>query len=130
MVLRLWMQRGNDVDAAAVEEIMRFNEGIDQALAESIGSYSRLVATSRDTFLAVLGHDLRNPLSALNSCVEMLGRTNEPATKDKMLGIAKRSISSINEMVTNLLEYTRSRLGRGIEIHPAPGNFAAMVLNR
>ena len=124
-VLRLWMQRGQAADAA-LEDIVRFNEGIDQALAESIASYSKLIATSRDTFLAVLGHDLRNPLSALSSCVELLGRTEDSITKDRMLGIAKRSIGSIDEMVTNLLEYTRTRLGRGIEVHPTPGNFAAL----
>ena len=123
-VLRLWMQRGEAggaVDASVLEEVMRFNEGIDQALAEGIASYSRLVAVSRDTW-----HDLRNPLSALSSCVEVLGRTEDPSTKDKMLGVAKRSVASIDEMVTNLLEYTRTRLGRGLEVQRAPGDFAAV----
>lgn len=128
-VLRLWMQRGDAagvMDAAVLEEVMRFNEGIDQALAEGIASYSRLVANSRDTFLAVLGHDLRNPLSALSSCLQMLGLSDEPGRKDKALRIARRSVDAIDEMVTNLLEYTRTRLGRGIEVRPVPGNFAAL----
>jgi signal transduction histidine kinase len=137
-VLRLWMPTAdavdtmNAVDGAAtvnpgpLEEVVRFNEGIDQALAESLVSYAQLVAHSRDTFLAVLGHDLRNPLSALGSCVQILGLTDEPIRKDKTLAIARRSISAIDEMVTNLLEYTRTRLGRGLEVSPQPGNFAAV----
>lgn len=127
-VLRLWAQRLGTVDAAVLEEVNRFNEGIDQALSEGVASYSELVAHSRDTFLAVLGHDLRNPLSALSTCVQVLGVTDEPARKSKSLQIAKRSIDSINEMVTDLLEYTRTRLGRGIEVTPKPGNFAALCL--
>ena len=128
-VLRLWMERGKAagaVDAAVLDQVMRFNEGIDQALAEGIASYTRLVATSRDTFLAVLGHDLRNPLSALSSCLQMLGLSDEPGQKDKALRIARRSVDAINEMVASLLEYTRTRLGRGLEVKPAPGNFAAL----
>lgn len=125
-VLRLWTGRPGMVDAGALQEMMRFNEGIDQALAEAVASYSQLVAHSRDTFLAVLGHDLRSPLGALSSCVDLLGRTNDPVNKDKTLRIAKRSINAINEMVTDLLEYTRTRLGREIEVNPTPGNFGAL----
>jgi signal transduction histidine kinase len=56
----------------AFNEITRFNESIDQALAESIARYAGEVARSRDTFLAVLGHDLRSPLSAVSTLVDYL----------------------------------------------------------
>ena len=55
-VLRLWMHKLDGFDAGMLEEVTRFNEGIDQTLAEALASYSELVANSRDTFLAVLGH--------------------------------------------------------------------------
>ncbi len=124
-VLRLWIGSAGLVDAKVLEEAFRFNEGIDQALSEAMGAYSDNVAHSRDTFLAVLGHDLRNPLSALNSCLQLLGKTNSPSN-EKTLRIAKASVCAISEMVTDLLEYTRTRLGRGIEIHPAVGDFGAV----
>jgi signal transduction histidine kinase len=63
-VLRLWLKQGVQ-DETAFYQLTRFNEAIDQALAESIGNYSDEVARSRDTFLAILGHDLRSPLSAI-----------------------------------------------------------------
>lgn len=125
-VLRQWMRQVEVVDISVLEEAARFNEGIDQGLAEAMVTYSENVATSRDTFLAVLGHDLRSPLSAVSACLRMLELTSEIGTKERALRIAKRSISSISEMVTDLLEYTRTRLGRGIEVQPKPGNFAAL----
>ena len=125
-VLRLWMATVQVVDATVLEEVTRFNESIDQGLAEAMVSYSERVANSRDTFLAVLGHDLRNPLSALSSCIRLLGLTTEPAARERTLRIAGQSIASINEMVTDLLEYTRTRLGRGIEVNPEDGDLAAL----
>ena len=125
-VLRLWMGSVEVVDATVLEEVIRFNEGIDQGLSEAMVTYSEHVANSRDTFLAVLGHDLRNPLSALSSCIRLLGLTNEATARERTLRIARQSVASINEMVTDLLEYTRTRLGRGIEVNPKTGNLAAL----
>lgn len=63
-VIRLWKAQVADLDDSGFYEMMRFNEAIDQALAESIVSYSNGVDRSRQTFLAVLGHDLRSPLNS------------------------------------------------------------------
>jgi signal transduction histidine kinase len=72
-VLRLWLRRGVDGEESALYQMTRFNESIDQALAESIANYSDEVARSRDTFLAILGHDLRSPLSAIANSSLYLG---------------------------------------------------------
>jgi signal transduction histidine kinase len=122
-VLRLWMKDADAAGATALEQVTRFNEGIDQALAESIASYSEHVAHSRDTFLAVLGHDLRTPLGALAGSLELLGRPELTAEqKQRTVRIGLRSAESIGQMITDLLEYTRSRLGRGIEVRRQPGD--------
>jgi signal transduction histidine kinase len=121
-VLRLWMTRVQVVDASVLEEMTRFNEGIDQSLSEAMLTYSDHMASSRDTFLAVLGHDLRSPLGALSSCVHLLCHVVDGRPNERALRIAKQSIASISEMITDLLEYTRTRLGRGIEVTPQPGN--------
>lgn len=113
-VLRLWMPRVGTADGAVLEEVVRFNEAIDQSLAEAMLNYSEQIANSRDTFLAVLGHDLRSPLGALNSCVHLLGHVVDGKPNERALRVAKQSISSISEMITDLLEYTRAHLGRGI----------------
>lgn len=65
-VLSLWRRQPSaNQGQSAIEEIARFNEGIDQALAESVDSYSKGVEGSREMFLAILGHDLRGPLSGI-----------------------------------------------------------------
>jgi len=63
-VLRLWADaepHGPD----AMEDASRFNEAIDQAVAESVDYFTSEVDRWRALFLGVLGHDLRSPLNAL-----------------------------------------------------------------
>jgi len=122
-VLRLWLKRGV-ASESAFYEMTRFNEAIDQALAESISNYSNEVARSRDTFLAILGHDLRSPLSAIaNSGLYLTapgllpgGAPLEAARR------VTRGAARMSTMIKDLLEYTRARLGRSIPIVPQPGD--------
>ena len=126
-VLRLWMRELRSPDATALEDVARFNEGVDQALAESIASYSDRVANSRDTFLAILGHDLRSPLSTIASSVYVLGDSRlADDQRVRTLQMLQRSVALMRRMITDLLEYTRSRLGRGLEIVPVSDNFTAI----
>ena len=123
-VLRLWLKHGVNGDPTAFYQMTRFNEAIDQALAESISNYSDEVARSRDTFLAILGHDLRSPLSAIaNSGLYLSAPGLLPAGGP--LNAAKtvnRSAARMSGMIKDLLEYTRARLGRAIPISPEPGS--------
>jgi len=117
-VLALWRRRqGDDQGARAIEEIARFNEGIDQALAESVERYSAGVEASRDMFLAVLGHDLRGPLSGINMSNKLLSMPglSEEAKLKAGLRIGRAS-QAMNHLITDLLEFTRTRLGSGIPI--------------
>ena len=118
-VLRLWLKRGGD-NGTAFYQMTRFNESIDQALAESIANYSDEVSRSRDTFLAILGHDLRNPLSAIANSSLYLGSPGllpmgEPLDAARRIN---RSAAKMGVMIKDLLEYTRTRLGRAIPISP------------
>jgi signal transduction histidine kinase len=118
-VLRLWLKRGPQ-DAGAFYQMTRFNESIDQALAESIANYSDEVARSRDTFLAILGHDLRSPLAAIANSSLFLGAPGllpGGAALDAV-GRINRSAAKMGLMIRDLLEYTRTRLGRTIPIAP------------
>jgi signal transduction histidine kinase len=118
-VLRLWLKRGAN-DETAFYQMTRFNESIDQALAESIANYSDEVARSRDTFLAILGHDLRSPLSAIaNSSLYLAspGLLPSGAPLDAVRRIS-RGAMRMSLMIQDLLEYTRTRLGRAIPISP------------
>jgi signal transduction histidine kinase len=117
-VLALWQRSvGPGAETAAFEESVRFNEAIDKALAESVTSYSSNVDSSRDMFLAILGHDLRGPLSGINMSSAVLGKPglSESARQSAVTRI-KRASLEMNRLITDLLEYTRSRLGAGIGV--------------
>jgi len=116
-VLRLWLKRGATGETAFYQ-MTRFNEAIDQALAESIANYSNEVARSRDTFLAILGHDLRSPLSAIANSGLYLGSPGllpSGAALDAVRRI-NRGAMRMSSMIKDLLEYTRTRLGRAIPV--------------
>ncbi len=117
-VLALWSRfETTGGNALAIEEIARFNEAIDQALGESVQRYSRGVDASRDMFLAVLGHDLRSPLQSIEMASHMLNATVLPeATRLKVATRVRRASNVMSHLITDLLMFTRSRLGRGIPI--------------
>jgi two-component system sensor histidine kinase/response regulator len=73
-----------------------------------------------EMFMAVLGHDLRNPLGAIMASAEMLGMTS---TDDNVKQFSARILSSTNRMtrmIEDLLDVTRARVAGGIPIRPQP----------
>jgi len=64
-VLRMWAARKVAPLPEHLEEMTRFNEAIDEAIADSVAQYSEELGKARDTFTAILGHDLRSPLGAI-----------------------------------------------------------------
>jgi signal transduction histidine kinase len=79
----------------------------------------RQVALLREQFIAVLGHDLRTPLSAITSGVEVLLRLplDEPALTTA--AILKRSALRMTGLINNLMDLARGRLGGGIPVTEA-----------
>lgn len=63
-VLRRWAS-DQQLVTSSIDDILRFNEAIDQAVAESLAQFSAEVESWRQIFLAALGHDLRGPLAAI-----------------------------------------------------------------
>ena len=115
-VLRIWVASKRYGDPLSAYEITRFNESIDQALAESVATYSGELTRSRDTFLAILGHDLRSPLGALAGALHVLSNPADDAQRQETLAMGKRSVAFMSGMIQDLLEYTRTRLGKGIPV--------------
>ena len=72
----------------------------------------------REQLIAVLGHDLRNPLGAITMTVGLLGRSIKDEQQKNLLGILKRSTSRMNELIGNVMDFARTRLGEGIVISP------------
>lgn len=116
-VLLLWSQRP-DRDAEFLEaDMLRFNEAIDQGLAESVARYSQTVTESQDVFLGVLGHDLRNPLAAILLAAEFFLHADELDSRyAKVAAGVYTSVRRAEKIVENLLDFARSRVGSGISL--------------
>lgn len=124
-VIRLWVNSLDSPDLAYFQDMIRFNEAIDEALAESTAAYAEQVNRSRDIFLAILGHDLRAPLQAISMSTELLLR-KAPLEGDALTCAIhiKRGARHMAVMVSDLLELVRSRLGKSLPIEPAPMDLA------
>lgn len=118
-VLRLWTDHRGAPDGTDVQDLIRFNEAIDMALAESITSFSTGLERSREMFLAILGHDLRTPLNAIVAASSLLAANGELTGRNLTLSERiYRSGRRMAALVGDLLDLTRARLGGGIPIIP------------
>ena len=127
-VIRLWTKEHGPLTSEDIDDLTRFNEAIDQALAESIARYTEDLDHSKEMFLAILGHDLRTPLGAVMMSAEFMLETHE--LKEPHLTLTSRISSSskrMNHMIGALLDFTRSRLGGGIPIVRASMNMGKVV---
>ncbi|MEB0208154.1 HAMP domain-containing sensor histidine kinase [Pseudomonas sp. CCC3.1] len=116
-VIRLWVKSVDSPAHIHLQDMIRFNEAIDEALAESTAAYAEQVNRSRDIFLAILGHDLRAPLQAVSMSTEMLERKAKlDANALNYVAAIKNGARHMGAMVSDLLEFVRSRLGTGLPI--------------
>ena len=127
-VIRLWTEAQREVAPTDLADLTRFNEAVDQSLAESISRYTQDLDHSKEMFLAILGHDLRTPLGAILTSARFMLETQE--LKEPHLTLTSRIVSSstrMNHMVGDLLDFTRSRLGGGIPIVRADTSMGKVV---
>ena len=126
-VLRMWRQSYPDSFAGGAAEITRFAEAIDQNVAEAVPFYQERETQYRDRFLGILGHDLRNPLNAITLGAHMLAvnglNEKQRGTVTRILNNARR----LNRMVSDLLDFSRGRLGSPIPIAATQANFGQLV---
>ena len=121
-VLRLWLPHVREFNEEVHDDLMRFNEAVDQALAESAVTFSEHNDKTRERFLAILGHDLRTPLSAISMTGSLLVRSNSAEGNAAIGKRLVRSAVTMSTMVNDLLEYSRSQLGGKMPMVPSPSD--------
>ena len=99
--------------------------------AESAIDRERETATLREQFIAVLGHDLRNPLAALAAGARML-RDREQLSERGQLIVKEMdgSVARATALVGNLLDFARGRLGGGLTVERGRPVMLAPVLEQ
>lgn len=96
---------------------LKYEQNLQDAknTAENALTREREMVVLREQLIAVLGHDLRNPLSAIKMAVEILAQS--PGPKNEMLlGTLKRSSARMAELVDNIMDFARTRMGEDIII--------------
>lgn len=85
--------------------------------AQVILTEEREVARLREQFIAVLGHDLRNPLTSILGVAEMLMRRSPDDQSREYLKLMIGSVHRMSSLIDNVLDFARGRLGAGIGIN-------------
>lgn len=104
--------------AAAVEEVQRAHalaSALEKARAESsrLNSELREEHRHKDHFLAMLAHELRNPLAPLVSSIELLRRRAlDPAARERQIEAMARQVGLLSRLVEDLLDVSRVSRGR------------------
>lgn len=116
-VLKLWARESKVGLSTDPDDVTRFNEAVDQSVAESVERYSQMVAKSQHLFLAILGHDLRNPLATtLMASRYIMDGAN---VDSKYATAASRILNAgerMNRLVNDLIDYTRTNLVSNLPI--------------
>lgn len=75
-------------------------------------------ASFAEQMVAIVSHDLKNPLSAIMMASEMLAKDASTARQTKMLGHISESSGRAQRMIADLLDLALARVGRGIVVSP------------
>ena len=87
---------------------------LDESEATLLGE--REVSELREQFIAVLGHDLRNPLAAIAAGVRLIAKAKSADDTIEITGLMQKSISRMSQLIDNALDFARGRLGGGLTL--------------
>ncbi|MBA3772890.1 MAG: sensor histidine kinase [Ramlibacter sp.] len=122
-VLRLWTESGLvEYDAHNMDQLTRFNEAIDQAIAESVTRYAEKMKQTSNIFIGILGHDIRNPLGTIAMSAEYLVRSGK--IDEKAAAPIKNSVARIGGLIEQVVDFTRAQVQGAMPVQRKPGDLA------
>lgn len=127
-VLRAWIDDGPET-GTEMEDMIRFNEAIDQAIAESVGHFHGQVERNRNLMLGMLGHDMRSPLATIRTTASHLAALNAGSEVSMAAARIVRSGASMQALLDDLVDFNRTRLGLGIKIATSELDLSACMID-
>jgi signal transduction histidine kinase len=116
-VVKQWTAANPALSTTDLDDMTRFNEAVDQAMAESVAEYSKMINQSRDMFLGVLGHDLRNPIGAVLMAARRMTNNGPADSKSNVMAVQiAQTMERATSILDDLLELTRSAFGSEIPL--------------
>jgi signal transduction histidine kinase len=126
-VLRMWLPNIDKDAAETLDDVVRFNEAIDQAFAESIVTFSERTEEARDRYDAILGHDLRGPLATISMAGALLSQPLTEGQAAKLAASVRRSAAFMTAMVDDLLALSWIKLADGLLIRRTPVDLSVLA---
>jgi len=87
-----------------------------EAAARATLKDERETSELREQFIAVLGHDLRNPLASISAGARILLRKPKDETETRVLHMMQTTVTRMSGLIDNVLDFARGRLGGGITL--------------
>ncbi len=84
--------------------------------AEERLSTAQNAAALREQFIAVLGHDLRNPLAAIDGAMRLIAKTPLNERAASIVGMVQQSTARMADLIENVMDFARGRLGGGLTV--------------
>ncbi|MEO2062636.1 MAG: sensor histidine kinase [Christiangramia sp.] len=130
-VLRLWAKEARaDNWETDFYEMIRFNEAVDEIWMISLTRFQEKLNESKNLFLGILGHDLRNPISTIKGAHSLLKLSENLSEKGKKtLAYTEVSVDRMTSLINNLLELTELRLGKGMSFQKVPIDLVELSQN-
>ena len=88
-----------------------------EAVAKEGLRTERELSQLREQFIAVLGHDLRNPLAAIKAGIDLLSRRFKNESAAPILGMMQSSVVRMSRLIDDILDFARSRMAGGLVVH-------------
>jgi signal transduction histidine kinase len=100
-------------------ELIAFHLDANRRLATAEASLldARTAAELREQFIAVLGHDLRNPLASIGAGIQLLQKTPLDQKARSIVTMMDRSVARMTALISEILDFARGRLGAGISVN-------------
>jgi two-component system, chemotaxis family, CheB/CheR fusion protein len=125
----LMLMRNVQGEAVGFVKILRDQTAVRETQQALERSQAELQAAdaAKDRFLAVLSHELRNPLASIDSAAELLLTPQlAPSERDAAAHVVKRQAGTMKALLDELLDVSRLKLGR-LQLHPQRITVASVV---
>jgi phosphoserine phosphatase RsbU/P len=110
----------------ARDELRKLNTQLERRVAQAVAEQLRVdtaltsqrrEAELREQFIAILSHDLRNPLASISAGIRLLEKKTKPEDAS-FLVMMQKSVLRMSSLIDNVMDFARGRLGGGIVLNP------------
>jgi sigma-B regulation protein RsbU (phosphoserine phosphatase) len=116
------------VDARVAAELAKDKSDAESRTVLASLKSERETSELREQFIAVLGHDLRNPLAAIEGGARLLAREPQSEKASSILALMSGSTQRMASLIDNVLDFARGRLGGGLTLSLRPADLEPLLV--